>query len=159
MKKSLDCPQCGAVVVRYRNPFPTVDIIIRDESGRVVLIERRNAPLGWALPGGFVDYGESLEAAAIREAREETALELADLRQFHAYSDPGRDPRQHNISVVFTARGAGTLQAGDDAQTARWFPLGALPAPLCFDHAQILEDYRAAESAIREPAPRAKSHE
>jgi 8-oxo-dGTP diphosphatase len=129
-------------VARYRNPFPTVDIIIRDDSGRVVLIERRNAPFGWALPGGFVDYGETLESAATREAREETGLDLGDLQQFRAYSDPGRDPRQHNISVVFTARGTGTLQASDDARTAGWFPLDALPSPLCFDHAQILEDYR-----------------
>jgi 8-oxo-dGTP diphosphatase len=117
-----------------------VDIIIRNEN-RVLLIERRNEPLGWALPGGFVDYGETLETAAVREVREETGLELDDLSQFHAYSDPARDPRQHNISVVFTARGIGTPQAGDDAKNARWFPLHALPSPLCFDHARILADY------------------
>ena len=144
MKEHLICPSCGADVARYRNPFPTVDIIIRDVSNRIVLIERRNQPLGWALPGGFVDYGETLEAAAAREAREETGLDLIDLQQFRAYSDPARDPRQHNISMVFTARGIGTLQAGDDACTARWFPLDTLPAPLCFDHARILEDYRKA---------------
>lgn len=148
MKEELACPACGARVVRYRNPFPTVDIIIRD-GDRIVLIERRNEPHGWALPGGFVDYGETLETAAAREAREETGLELDDLRQFHAYSDPARDPRQHNISVVFTARGSGTLRAGDDAQNARWFSLDSLPAPLCFDHARILEDYR--KSVIRDP--------
>jgi 8-oxo-dGTP diphosphatase len=142
MKESLMCPSCGCTIARYRNPFPTVDIIIRDDGNLVVLIERRNAPLGWALPGGFVDYAETLEAAATREAREETGLELRDLQQFRAYSDPARDPRQHNISVVFTARGSGTLQAGDDAGKARWFPLDALPSPLCFDHAIILEDYR-----------------
>ncbi len=142
MKSQLICPACGSIVDRYRNPFPTVDIIIRDEAGRIVLIERRNEPHGWALPGGFVDYGESLETAAAREAREETGLELVDLRQFHAYSDPARDPRQHNISVVFTAYSQGDLQAGDDAVNARWFPLDALPSPLCFDHGEILEDYR-----------------
>lgn len=142
MKDHLPCPACGHVVIRYRNPFPTVDILICDDSGRLVLIERRNEPLGWALPGGFVDYGETLETAARREAREETGLELADLRQFHAYSDPTRDPRQHNISMVFTARGVGTLRAGDDAKNARWFALENLPSPLCFDHARILEDYR-----------------
>lgn len=140
MKDHLACPKCGARVARYRNPFPTVDIIIRN-GDRVLLIERRNEPSGWALPGGFVDYGETLETAAVREAHEETGLELDDLRQFHAYSDPARDPRQHNISVVFTAHGIGTPKAGDDAKNVCWFPLDALPSPLCFDHAQILSDY------------------
>jgi len=140
MQEKLLCPDCGASVTHYRNPFPTVDIIIHDND-RVVMIERRQPPSGWALPGGYVDYGESLEAAAVREAREETGLELADLQQFHAYSDPERDPRQHTITVVFTARGIGNLRAGDDAKAARWFPLAALPEPICFDHAQILADY------------------
>ena len=150
MHGSLTCPSCGATVTRYRNPFLTVDVIIGD-GDRVVLVERRHAPSGWALPGGFVDYGESLEAAAVREAREETGLGLVELQQFRAYSDPARDPRQHNITVVFTARSIGTLRAGDDAKTARWFPLTALPTPLCFDHAQILADYRAHTAAAREP--------
>lgn len=149
MKEPLTCPTCGRIVARYRNPFPTVDIIICDDTGRVVLIERRNEPAGWALPGGFVDYGETLEHAAMREAREETRLELVELRQFHAYSDPARDPRQHNISVVFTARGIGSLHAGDDAKNAHWYSLDALPSPLCFDHAQILDDYR--KSMIHDP--------
>jgi 8-oxo-dGTP diphosphatase len=142
MLEKLTCPACGATVKSYRNPFLTVDVII-GAGDRVVLIERRNQPLGWALPGGFVDYGESLESAAVREAREETGLELVGLAQFRSYSDPGRDPRQHNVTVVFTAHGLGELRAGDDAKTARWFPLTALPAPLCFDHATILADYRA----------------
>ena len=137
----LQCPNCGAKVQTYRNPFPTVDIIIR-RGKEVVLIERKNPPLGWALPGGFVDYGESLEAAAAREALEETGLRLIGLRQFRAYSDPGRDPRQHNLSFVFIAGAEGTLAGGDDAARAAWFPLDALPSPLCFDHGQILEDYR-----------------
>ncbi len=142
MRETLTCPVCGAEVLRYRNPFPTVDIIIR-VGDRIVLIERRNPPAGWALPGGFVDYGESLEAAASREAREETGLELEDLQQFRAYSAPDRDPRQHNISMVFTARGTGQLKAGDDAARAELFALTELPQPLCFDHGQILADYRA----------------
>jgi len=142
MQETLNCPACGAAVKNYRNPFLTVDVIIHS-GDRVVLIERRNHPLGWALPGGFVDYGESLEAAAMREAREETGLELVDLGQFRSYSNPDRDPRQHNVTVVFTARGRGELQAGDDAKRAGWFPLTALPVPVCFDHDQILADYRA----------------
>lgn len=142
MRETLTCPVCGAEVLRYRNPFPTVDIIIRI-GDRIVLIERRNPPAGWALPGGFVDYGESLEAAASREGREETGLELEDLQQFRAYSAPDRDPRQHNISMVFTAQGSGQLKAGDDAARAELFALTELPRPLCFDHDRILADYRA----------------
>jgi 8-oxo-dGTP diphosphatase len=140
-ENKLVCPKCKATVTTYRNPFPTVDIIIRVD-GKIVLIERKNEPKGWALPGGFVDYGESLEAAATREAAEETGLELKDLRQFGAYSDPGRDPRQHNISFVFTAEGQGEPRGGDDAATALLFSLDELPSPLCFDHAKILADYR-----------------
>lgn len=140
MSASRPCPHCGAPVEVWRNPVPTVDIIIR-LGDSIVLIERRNPPYGWALPGGFVDYGESLEQAAVREAREETGLELVELKQFGAYSDPARDARRHTISVVFTARGRGILTAGDDAAAARLFPLDALPAPLCFDHDRILADY------------------
>jgi len=153
MSEFLACPACGAKVKPYRNPFPTVDVIIRVED-KIVLIERRNEPKGWALPGGFVDYGESLEAAARREALEETGLGLRDLRQFGAYSDPGRDPRQHNISVVFTAEGAGTLQGGDDAARAELFSLDALPSPLCFDHQRILDDYRAGKPSMARSSER-----
>jgi len=140
-KDRLICPHCGGTVTTYRNPFPTVDIIIRLD-GKIVLIERKNEPKGWALPGGFVDYGESLETAAVREAAEETGLELIGLRQFGAYSDPERDPRQHNISFVFTAEGRGEPRGGDDAARARLFSLDELPSPLCFDHEKILDDYR-----------------
>ena len=138
------CPHCGQPASHRRNPYPTVDIIIQ-RSGEILLIERRNPPYGWALPGGFVDYGESLEDAAVREAREETGLEISGLQQFRAYSDPGRDPRQHNISIVFTADAAGCPAAGDDAKNVRFFRIDRLPAPLCFDHAQIIEDYLAAK--------------
>jgi 8-oxo-dGTP diphosphatase len=140
-KNAVICPHCHHVVTPYRNPTPTVDIIIR-VGRQVALIERKNAPFGWALPGGFVDYGESLEQAAVREAAEETGLQLAELRQFRAYSAPDRDPRQHNISFVFIAEGRGQLRAGDDASGAALFPLDALPSPLCFDHGTILEDYK-----------------
>lgn len=149
-KNAVICPHCRQVVTPWRNPTPTVDIIIR-VGRRVVLIERKNAPLGWALPGGFVDYGESLESAASREAAEETGLELAGLRQFRAYSAPDRDPRQHNISVVFIAEGRGELRAGDDAAGAALFPLDALPSPLCFDHGEILEDYKRSLAADTDP--------
>lgn len=138
------CPQCGHVVDLYRNPLLTVDIIIEVAEKGLVLIERRNPPFGWAIPGGFVDYGESLEAAAIREAREETGLELLDLEQFHAYSDPRRDPRGHTVSVVFTARAKGVAKAGDDAKNLRIFPPGGLPENLAFDHGLILSSYLGA---------------
>src|SRR4051812_25496863 len=110
----LNCPACGAEVRLYRNPFPTVDIIIEIQGG-IVLIERRNIPHGWALPGGFVDYGETLEQAAIREAREETSVEIGNLRLLGCYSDPSRDQRMHTISAVFIADGAGMPVANDDA--------------------------------------------
>ena len=124
----------------YRNPIPTVDVII-EYSGGIVMIRRKNPPEGWALPGGFVDYGESLEDAAVREAREETGMEIELIRQFHTYSDPGRDPRRHTISTVFVARADGTPRAGDDAGEARVFRRGDLPDRIAFDHRNILEDY------------------
>jgi 8-oxo-dGTP diphosphatase len=124
----------------YRNPVPTVDIII-ELNDRIVLIERLNEPYGWALPGGFVDYGETVETAAIREAAEETCLNVRLLEQFYMYSDPARDARLHTISVVFIAEASGTPKAADDAKAVGLFDLSALPTPLCFDHRQILEDY------------------
>ena len=136
----LGCPRCGEKVKSYRNPFPTVDIII-EINGGIVLIERRNEPLGWALPGGFVDYGESLEDAAAREAREETSLAVSNLRLLGCYSDPGRDPRQHTISTVFIAEASGEAMAGDDADESGTFHKDSLPVKIVFDHKQILEDY------------------
>ncbi|MEW6586398.1 MAG: NUDIX hydrolase, partial [Nitrospirota bacterium] len=116
-----------------RNPFPTVDIIIELDQG-IVLIKRKNPPEGWALPGGFVDYGESLESAAAREAKEETGLDIELVRQFHAYSDPARDPRHHTITVVFVAKAKGAVKAGDDAKDVGVFQKDSLPEPLAFDH-------------------------
>ncbi len=124
----------------HRNPVPTVDIII-ELPGGIVLIDRKNEPHGWALPGGFVDYGESVEEAAVREAREETSLEVELIRQFHVYSDPSRDPRKHTLSVVFIARASGKPRPADDAKGLGVFPRESLPSPLCFDHEEILEDY------------------
>ena len=139
---TLTCPSCGSDVKSYRNPFPTVDIIIELEGG-IVLIERRNEPFGWALPGGFVDYGESLESAAVREAREETSLRVSNLRLLGCYSDPARDARMHTISAVYMATGEGIPRAADDALNLAVFRLDCLPERLCFDHARILADYAA----------------
>jgi ADP-ribose pyrophosphatase YjhB (NUDIX family) len=124
----------------YRNPLPTVDVVIEVDGG-IVLIERRNPPFGWALPGGFVDYGESIEACAVREAREETNLtvQLTDL--LYVYSQPDRDPRHHSITTVFIGTAQGRPVAADDAKSAGVFNSRHLPEPLVFDHAAILADY------------------
>lgn len=123
-----------------RNPIPTVDIIIEYIKG-IVLIKRKNPPEGWALPGGFVDYGESLEAAAVREAKEETGLEVELVRQFHTYSDPKRDPRHHTITTVFIAKANGKAVAGDDAQEIGIFRKDNLPEQIVFDHRDIINEY------------------
>src|SRR3974377_1392417 len=141
MRVTETCPQCGFIFSRYRNPLPAVDIIIECQDQGLVLIERQNPPLGWALPGGFVEYGESLEEAAVREAREETGLEGKLLGQFPPYSDPKRDPRQHIITTVFLARGKGLPKAASDAKSLAIFPVDELPPNLAFDHHQILQDY------------------
>ncbi len=140
MKDSIHCPKCGTTVKYYRNPIPTVDIIIRTPEG-VVLIKRKNPPHGWAIPGGFIDYGESAEHAAQREAEEETSLRVENLEQFRVYSDPDRDPRHHTLTVVFTARADGRPRAADDAAEIGVFQADALPGPLAFDHGKILSDY------------------
>ena len=124
----------------HRNPFPTVDIII-EINGGIILIERKNPPHGWALPGGFVDYGESLETAAVREAGEETCLDVILLEQFHTYSAPDRDPRHHTLTTVFIARGSGVPRAADDAKNLQIFSENTLPDELAFDHGNILNDY------------------
>lgn len=132
---------------KYRNPVPTVDIIIEVKRGDgregIVLIKRKNPPPGWALPGGFVDYGESLEEAAVREAKEETSLDVQLIGQFHTYSDPKRDPRQHTISTVYIAKARGRPKAQDDAQQIRVFTEEEIDISLPFDHDQILKDYFA----------------
>ncbi len=135
----MKCPHCGSEVKVHRNPVPTVDIIIEIDD-RIVLIERKNPPFGWALPGGFVDYGESFETAALREAEEETGLKVRGLRQFHTYSAPDRDVRQHTASTVFIGQADGPPKAGDDAARAELFTANNLPH-LAFDHARILADY------------------
>lgn len=126
----------------FRNPLVTVDIIIETEKG-IVLIERKNPPHGWALPGGFVDYGESPEAAAVREAREETSLEVTLLEQFYTYGDPGRDPRKHTVTTVYIGKASGVPRARDDARNIGIFTRTSLPDDIAFDHGRILRDYYA----------------
>ena len=138
--RQLICGRCGNVIEAYRNPLPTTDIIIEVEAG-IVLISRKNPPFGWALPGGFIDYGESAEDAAIREAREETSLEIVIHGLLGVYSDPDRDPRGHTLSVVFVAKGYGEPQAADDADDLRIVDPCNPPWPIAFDHSRILQDY------------------
>lgn len=137
----MKCPHCGAEMPERRNPVPTVDIII-EVGGGIILVERKHEPFGWAIPGGFVDYGESYESAAKREAMEETGLHVELRRQFHTYSEPGRDPRMHTASTVFIASASGKPKGGDDAKRAEIFTRENLPE-LVFDHARILADYFA----------------
>lgn len=138
--KTQVCPHCGGNIRIYRNPLPTVDILIQ-RNDRVLLIRRKNVPHGWALPGGFIDYGESAETAAVREAREETALEVFNLHLMGVYSRPDRDPRFHTISIVYTAEARGTSKASDDAAGLGWFDHRKLPSPMAFDHEQIIRDF------------------
>jgi ADP-ribose pyrophosphatase YjhB (NUDIX family) len=135
----MQCPHCGTQLAVHKNPVPTVDIIIEMEQG-IVLIERKYPPLGWALPGGFVSCGESYEQAAVREAKEETSLDVVLVRQLHTYSQPDRDQRLHTASTVFIAKAQGIPKGADDALQAQIFTQADLP-PLVFDHAQILRDY------------------
>jgi ADP-ribose pyrophosphatase YjhB (NUDIX family) len=135
----MQCPDCDREVKNFRNPVPTVDVIIDNGEG-IVLVKRKNPPHGWALPGGFVDYGETLEEAARREALEETGLRVEITGQFHTYSDPARDPRLHTISTVFLATAVGVPRGGDDALEAKLFKKNELPQ-MVFDHNEILNDY------------------
>jgi 8-oxo-dGTP diphosphatase len=140
MGERLVCPHCGRKLDRFDQPRLTVDAVVENDRGEVLLVERRGEPPGWALPGGFVDPGETVEEAAIRELREETALRARALIQFHVYSDPARDPRHPTVTVVFLVRAEGAPRGGDDAADARFFPPGALPSLIAFDHREILGD-------------------
>jgi 8-oxo-dGTP diphosphatase len=125
----------------YKNPLPTVDCIIELPGDRIVLVRRAHPPLGWALPGGFVEEGETLHAAAVREAKEETELTVKLSEQFFTYSDPSRDPRKHTVSTVYIGSAEGAPKGGDDAAEARAFKVDELPKELCFDHGTIVSDY------------------
>lgn len=140
----------------YRNPTPTVDILIElvDAPGQLVFIERKNPPLGYALPGGFVDEGEWLADAAVREAKEETSLDVELVELFHVYSDPKRDRRQHTVSTVFIGRAHGMPVAGDDAARVMAAAPETVIDRLVFDHARIVGDYIAYKRTGQRPPPR-----
>lgn len=141
----------------YKNPTPTVDMLIEIEGrpGELVFIERGNEPKGFALPGGFVDDGEWIADAAVREAKEETQLDVTVVELFHVYSNPARDPRKHTISTVFIGRASGTPRGSDDAVKAIICDPAKLPAALVFDHATIVADYLAyRQRGVRPPARR-----
>lgn len=139
-KQKIVCPSCGESIECYQNPIPTVDIIIEIGSD-IVLIERKNPPYGWAIPGGYIDYGESVEHAAVREAKEETSLDIELVSLLGVYSEPDRDPRHHTISTVFIAKAKGKPVASDDAKQIGLYQKETLPKNLAFDHAKILSDY------------------
>jgi 8-oxo-dGTP diphosphatase len=130
-------------MAEHKNPLPTTDAIIAGDDGRIVLILRKNEPHGWALPGGFVDAGEELGKACMREAKEETGLDVELVEQLFTYSDPKRDPRKHTMSTVYACKvRGGRLEAADDARDAKWFAEANIPwNELCFDHGDILRDY------------------
>ncbi len=134
------CPKCGEKIEQFKNPAPTADAII-EIGNRIVLVERKYPPYGWAIPGGFVEYGETMEQAAVREAKEETSLDVTLVGLLGVYSDPHRDPRQHSISTVFVATAEGEPRAADDARSLGLFNEGNLPEPMAFDHRKVLEDY------------------
>ena len=132
-----------------------MDVLAETEDGGIVLVRRKHPPPGWALPGGFVESGESVAVAARRELREETGLDVELTELFHVYADPARDPRGPTLSVVFIGRARGIPVGADDAAEARVFPLDALPAPLAFDHGLILADYRRyRREGVRPPPDR-----
>lgn len=151
MNRQVVCPHCGKPYACWRNPAPTADVVIYAPGRGVVIIRRANEPLGYALPGGFIDEGECAEAAAVREMREETGLDVELTGVLGVYSRPDRDPRGHTLTVVFTGRprNPDVLQAGDDAAGAAFYPLDDLPQPLVFDHAQILADFAEALAGRR----------
>jgi 8-oxo-dGTP diphosphatase len=138
-------------------PRPTcpplaADVIVEIGS-RIVLIERKNFPFGWAIPGGFVDFGETVELAAMREMREEISLHVELRALLGIYSRPDRDPRGQTVTAVYIGQASGTPTACDDAQNVGLFDPAAPPSPLAFDHSEILADYRHFLLTGEYPAP------
>ena len=144
MKKTVICPHCHKPFSKYCNPTPTTDVIIYNPQKGIVIIKRKNTPVGYALPGGFIDEGEQAEKAAAREMLEETALTVKLDGLLGVYSKPDRDPRQHTLSVVYvgTPEVPEKLKAGDDAAEAAFYKLDNLPAPIVFDHQKIINDFK-----------------
>lgn len=155
MKKQIICPSCGKPYDIYSNPSPTTDVIIYDPDKGIVIIKRKNEPHGYALPGGFIDEGESAEHAAIREMKEETGLDVTLQGLLGVYSHPDRDPRKHTMSVVYVGKALdpSKIHAGDDAGQAAFYSLDALPTPIVFDHPKIINDFREYLAGRRALAP------
>lgn len=155
MQKKIFCPHCGKSFNVYANPTPTTDVIIYSPEQGIVIISRKNPPYGYALPGGFIDAGETVEHAAIREMKEETNLDVNLLGILGVYSHPDRDPRQHTMSVVFVGRpdDSQLLKAGDDAGNAAFYKLDNLPSPFAFDHGKILDNFKEYLAGRRTLAP------
>ncbi|MDD5555818.1 MAG: NUDIX hydrolase [bacterium] len=152
MKGRVRCPSCGTEFLSREHPVPTVDILIRRvKEGReaVVLVRRKNPPHGWAIPGGFLEYGERAEDCAVREALEETGIEVTLTGLLGVYSDPSRDPRVHTVSAVYTAEGEGEPRADSDAAEAGIFAEDELPSEIAFDHRAILSDYFRTRAGTR----------
>ena len=133
-------------------PPVAADVIV-EVGDRIVLIQRKNFPPGWAIPGGFVDFGETVDRAAIREVREEVSLEVELRTLLGVYSRPDRDPRGQTVTVVYIGRARGTPKACDDAQGVALFDPAHPPSPLAFDHAEILADYLQFLRTGEYPAP------
>lgn len=165
MKTNIKCPHCTKEIIKcihcqktmftYANPKPTVDVIIYDKDLGIVIIERKNIPYGFALPGGFIDTGESAEHAAIREMKEETSLDVQLVGLLGVYSDPLRDPRYHTLGIVYVGKATNVkdIYAGDDAKSAEFYALNDLPQGLAFDHAKIIEDFKKYLGKERELLP------
>lgn len=155
MKKNIFCPECQHAIPVWDSPSPTVDVVVHHPHKGIVLIGRKNIPHGFALPGGFIDAGECAEAAALRELREETNLTVQLVGLLGVYSDPLRDPRQHTLGLVYvgTTDTPENLQAGDDAASAAFYALDALPTPMAFDHLSIIQHFTEYLAGTRLIAP------
>lgn len=143
--KTIKCGKCGNQWEVWNNPIPTVDALIeiydKNEYKGIVLIDRKNYPYGWAIPGGFMDYGESAETTAVREAQEETGLQVEITGLLGFYSDPDRDPRHHTVTAAYVCRASGIPKAGDDAKDAKIFAPDKIDVQLAFDHKKVICDY------------------